>query len=220
VTFEEIKYARHDVRCTEGLLNAAKREFDLHSDIDLDPDTAYSAATMAKAYLEALGIVRPATKFTVPDGIQNVAMEAYTGGRAETKIRLAEVPVVPVDLTSEYPSVCVLLGLWDILTAESLEFPDATKDVRARLSRISLDACYVRDAWKDFVFFARIQPDKDLLHVRKSYNGMTQNIGNNYLSSEADVWVAGPDLIASTIRTEKVPRVLEAVRIVPRGKQK
>src|SRR5262249_32896879 len=108
VTFEEIEYARQDGRCTEALLNAAKREFDLHIDIDLDPDKAYSAATMAKAYLEALGIARP-TKFTVPDGIQNVAMEAYTGGRAETKIRLAEVPVVPVDLTSEYPSVCVLL---------------------------------------------------------------------------------------------------------------
>ena len=30
VTIEEIKYARQDVRCTAGLLNATKREFDLH----------------------------------------------------------------------------------------------------------------------------------------------------------------------------------------------
>ena len=219
VTFEEISYARQDGRCTEGLLNATKHEFDLHSDIDLDPDKAYSPATMAKNYLEAMGIEKP-KKFNVPTGIQNIAMESYTGGRSEAKIRLAEVPVVPVDLTSEYPSVCVLLGLWHVITAESLDFPDATKEVQKLLSGISLDGCYERDAWKSFLFFARIKPDRTLLPVRKMYNGVTEGIGNNYLSSTQEIWVAGPDLVASVIRTGKVPRVLEAIRVVPIGKQK
>src|SRR5215469_3825702 len=107
VTFKEIDYARQDVRCTAALLNAAKQEFDLHP-IPLNPDRSYSPATIAKAYLEAMGIKKPAEKFTNTANLQAISMLTYTGGRAEAKIRLSEVPVVPVDLTSEYPSVCVL----------------------------------------------------------------------------------------------------------------
>ena len=48
-------------------------------------------------------------------------MQSYYGGRSETRIRCAEVPVVPVDFTSEYPSCCALLGLFDVLTAKTGE---------------------------------------------------------------------------------------------------
>ncbi len=51
------------------------------------------------------------------------------------------------------------------------------------------------------------------------YNEVTQNIGNNYLTSETPIWVAGPDLIASVIRTGKVPHIIRAIRMVPHGKQ-
>ncbi len=223
VTFQEIDYARQDVRCTAALLNAAKQEFDLHP-IPLDPDQAYSPASIAKSYLEAIGIKKPAKKFDVPNGILNVAMESFSGGRAETKIRLCEVPVVPVDLTSEYPSVCVLLGLFDILTAEHLEFPDATSEAQKLLDEITLDDCFNRNRWKEFGFFARIKPDACLLPVRKMYNGITENVGNNFLSANPEnpqeQWVAGLDLIAAKIRTGKVPHILEAFRVVPVGKQK
>ena len=48
-------------------------------------------------------------------------MQSYYGGRSETRIRCAEVPVVPVDFTSEYPTCCALLGLFDVLTAKNGE---------------------------------------------------------------------------------------------------
>ena len=57
-------------------------------------------------------------------------MAAYYGGRAECRIRRWPVPVVPVDLTSEYPSVDALLGIWNILTAQRLDIVDATEEVR------------------------------------------------------------------------------------------
>lgn len=66
VTPEEIEYARQDVRCTVDALNALKQEFDRHP-ISLTPDRAYSAASVAKSYLEAMQIVRPADKFNVSD---------------------------------------------------------------------------------------------------------------------------------------------------------
>ena len=61
-TVEEIEYARQDGRCTVDALNALKQEFDKHP-IDLKPCNAYSPASVAKSYLDAMGIIRPAEKF-------------------------------------------------------------------------------------------------------------------------------------------------------------
>ena len=218
MTLEEIKYARQDVRCTAGLLNAAKQEFDLHP-IPISPDRAYSPASIAKGYLEAMNIEPPEEKFTVSNRNLGVAMESFMGGRSETRVRLQEVPVVPVDFTSEYPSTCVLLGLWDILTAKSLSFRDATRQVRKLVSSIALDQCFRPKLWPELRFFALVKPQKHILPVRTMYNGSTQNIGNNYLSSSKPIWVAGPDLIASAIQTGSAPEVIRAIRIVLRGKQ-
>jgi hypothetical protein len=66
-----------------------------------------------------------------------IAMESYFGGRAETRVRAEELPVVPVDFTSEYPSTCALLKLWQIVTAEDISFDDATESVRKQLQQIT-----------------------------------------------------------------------------------
>jgi hypothetical protein len=68
VTSKEIGYARQDVRCTEALLNALKQEFDKHP-INLKPYSAYSPASVAKSYLDQMGILTPEEKFSIPDEI-------------------------------------------------------------------------------------------------------------------------------------------------------
>ncbi len=218
VTKAEIRYARQDVRCTAALLNAAKKEFDLHP-ISLTPDRAYSAASIAKSYLEAMNITRPEQKFGVSPRILGIAMESYMGGRSETRVRLAEVPVVPVDFTSEYPSTCVLLKLWEVVTAEYVTFDDVTADVRELLQQISHADCFRPDWWPDFRFFALVKPNKDILPVRTLYNGKTPNIANNYFTSSKPIWIAGPDLIASKIQTGRAPEVIQAIGVNPHGKQ-
>ncbi len=218
VTPEEIEYARQDGRCTVDALNGLKREFDPHP-IALKPYSAYSPASVAKSYLDQMGIIRPAEKFAVPDEILGIAMQSYYGGRSETRIRCAEVPVVPVDFTSEYPSCCALLGLFDVLTAESVSFDDDTGNVRRLVKGITLEGCFKPALWERCGFFALVKPDDDILPVRTVYNEVTQNIGNNYLTSDTPLWFAGPDLIASAIRTGKVPHIIRAIRMVPHGKQ-
>jgi hypothetical protein len=218
VTPEEIEYARQDGRCTVDALNTLKQEFDKHP-ISLKPWSAYSPASVAKNYLDAMGILRPADKFAISDGDLGIGLQTYYGGRSETHIRCAEVPVVPVDFTSEYPTCCALLGLFDVITAESISFEDDTEKVRRLVAKISLEGCFEAKAWKDFNFFALVQPDNDILPVRTVYDGVTQNIGNNYLSSDTPLWYAGCDVIASAIRTKKAPRILRAIRLVPHGKQ-
>ena len=74
--------------------------------------------------------------------------------------------------------------------------------------------------WKELSFFALIKPDRNILPVRTVYNGQTQNIGINELSADLPIWFAGPDVIASTLLTGKVPHILEAIRMVPHGRQK
>ena len=219
VTPEEIEYARQDGRCTVDALNALKLEFDWH-EIGLKPCDAYSPASVAKSYLDAMGIIKPAKKFKVPAKYLGIAMQSFYGGRSETRIRCVEVPVAPLDFTSEYPTCCALLGLFDVLTAKRVSFENDTKRVRTFLKSITLENCFRPAIWKQCLFFALIKPDDDILPVRTVYDGVTQNIGNNYLKSDVPIWFAGPDLIASILQNNgKVPHILKAVRMVPHDKQ-
>jgi len=111
------------------------------------------------------------------------------------------------------------MGLFDVLTAESISFEDNTKNIQRLINNISLEQCFKPELWETLKFFALVQPENDILPVRTVYDGVTQNIGNNYLTSETPLWFAGCDLIASMIRTRKAPHILRAVRMVPHGKQ-
>jgi hypothetical protein len=144
------------------------------------------------------------------------------GGRAECRTRRWPVPVVPVDLTSEYPSVDALLSIWDVLTAARLTTRDATDDVRALLQNLTLDDLFQPAFWKRFNFYARIAPEGDTLPIRSVYDSKsgTCNIGLNELHWNQPMWIAGPDLIASVLLGGHVPKVLDAFRMVPHGKQR
>jgi hypothetical protein len=219
ISAEEIAYCREDVRATVDCLNALKQEFDRHP-LDLYPDRAASAASIAKAYLDAMGVLPPAQKFDVPDDILGIAMEGYYGGRAECRIRRTEVPVVHTDFTSQYATVNALLGNWDVLTAANVAFEDATDDVRRLLATITLDDLFKPDTWRQLAFFALVRPNEDIFPVRTVYNGETRNIGLNYLTAAQAIWFAGPDCVNAILQTKgKVPHVVKAIRMVPRGRQ-
>jgi hypothetical protein len=220
---EEIEYCREDVAATHRVLNAMMKEFN-RNPIDLRPDRAYSPASIAKAYLKEMRIKQPKQKFTVSNRNLGIAMQSYYGGRAECRIRRMPVPVIHTDFTSQYPTVNLLLGNWDVLKASSVRFEDCTTNARKLLSKVRLDNTFDKDLWKQLSFFALVKPKGDILPVRTVYtvgqNKRTQNIGLNYLNSKTPIWYAAPDLIASKILTGKAPKILKAVRMVPDGAQK
>jgi hypothetical protein len=201
------------------VLNAAKQEFDLHP-IAPGSDRMFSPASLAKSYLEELHISHSSEKVKDADAAYGVFMQSYFGGRAECRIRSWEVPVCLVDFMSQYPTVNELLDNWCVLTAKNVIFPDATRAVRQLLSQITLKRCFDRKLWPQFKFFALVRPDNDILPVRTIYNGTTQNIGINFLTSKEPLWFAGPDIIASILLTGKVPHIEKAIRVVPHGTQK
>ena len=214
MNLEEIEYCRQDVRATVDLLNAAKQEYDLHP-IALGPDRMFSPASVAKSYLEELNISHPSEKVKNADAAYGIFMQSYFGGRAECRIRNWEVPVCPVDFMSQYPTVNELLDNWSVLTAQERHVPGCDRGSTATSRReITLERCFDRKLWPQFKFFALVRPDNDILPVRTVYNGTTQNIGINYLTSKEPIWFAGPDIIASILLTGKVPHIEKAIRVV------
>jgi hypothetical protein len=219
VTPKEIRYCQEDVAASARLLNAARKEFDRHP-IWLDPDEAYSPASIAKAYLDSMNIAHPKEHFKVANKVHGIAMQGYYGGRAECRIRKTPVPVVLTDFTSQYPTVNALLGNWKVLRAAAVRFETCTGKARKLLSGITLEEAFDPSFWKQQGFFALVKPEEDILPVRTVYNGRTQNIGLNLLTSKKPIWYAGPDLVASKLLAEKPPKILKAIRMVPVGEQK
>jgi hypothetical protein len=219
ITPAEINYCRGDVRATHAALNGLKTEFDLHPLERLWPDQAFSPASVAKAYLDGMGIIPPKEKFNVPNKILGIAMQAYYGGRAECRVRRTPVPVIHTDFKSQYPTVNTLLGNWGALTAKSISFDEATDEVQRFISAVKLDDLFNPDTWKKLSFFALVRPDKDILPIRTTYNNVTQNIGINELSSNQPLWFAGPDVVKSAILSGKIPQIEKAIRIKTIGKQ-
>ena len=224
VTTEEIDYCRQDVRATVGLLNALLAEFKRYPLGDLPPDRAYSAASIAKAFLRTMGVIPPEQKFQLDERTKGICMQSYYGGRAEIRIRHTPVPVVYTDFTSQYPTVNTLLGLWSLLTAEEVRVRDVTQEVRALLQSLSPDQLADQRTWPKLAFFALIQPDGDILPVRTIYvdgqSGNQTNIGLNPLTSDMPFWSAGPDIVGSTLLRGGPPKILRAIRIEPVGIQK
>jgi hypothetical protein len=218
VCLEEIEYNRQDVRATVALLNALRIEFDRHP-INLAPDKAYSPASIAKAYLEAMGLDKPSKKFNLSPHHLGIAMQSYYGGRAEVRIRHTQVPVVYTDFLSQYPTVNTLMELWKLLIADNLRIEDATAEVCELLQNLTLKQTFDPKFWIQLRFFAQVQPADDIFPVRTNYAGDNSNIGVNPLQSENSIWYAGPDVVAATLLARKVPKVLQVFRVIPEDPQ-
>lgn len=231
VSAEEVEYGRGDVLATYDLAEALVAEYARHP-VSPDHDTkaraaaplqatkAYSPASLGKAYLEAMGVTPPLERgWSIDPAFLAHAMTAFYGGRAECRLRRTAMPVTYVDFTSMYTTVNGLLDLWRLLTAAHVAVTPATEDVRALLAGVSLEGVFDSSLWPSLVGFARVRPSGDVLPSRAAYDGPAGGwqIGVNPVESEAALWYALPDLVASALLTGRPPEVVEAVRLVPTG---
>jgi hypothetical protein len=109
VTKPGIERLLRDVTAELELLNRLTQEFEKHP-VDLLPDRCCSPATLAKAYLFAMGTKPPQEKFRIPDRICGIATQASAGGRAEYTIGRTPIPVTYVDFHAQFASVSKLPG--------------------------------------------------------------------------------------------------------------
>jgi hypothetical protein len=233
ITPRYIDYCRNDVAATTSLFARLMREYRTHP-IALPATTAYSPATVGKAYLKAMG-VRPVLERQpgFHRAVLGRSMVAYYGGRTECRIRRTPVPVVYVDFLSMYPTVCSLMRLWRLVCAETIRTVDATDEVREMLEASTLEQWFDPQAWTGMAGLVRLAPAGDILPVRAMYRPTARSglgtdgrrehesinwgIGLNPLRSEQPLWYAIPDAIAAGLLGTRAVQVLQAVRFEADG---
>ena len=222
VTLEEIEYCREDVAATLRLLNAQRKEYETYP-TDLRPESALSPASIAKAFLDSMGIRKPMDKFRkLPDWVHGIAMESYHGGRSEVRIRDIELPVILVDYTSNYPTAAALLNVWRLMIAAKIRVKDVTREAGEILKSVNRDRLLDPNFWAKLDFIAQVVPDGQIFPVRTEYadaQGEATNIGCNPLFSKTPLWVTGPDLANAVLQSHRV-KILSAIRLVAIGIQK
>ncbi|MCC4771839.1 hypothetical protein FXV91_17210 [Methanosarcina sp. DH2] len=221
VTKKYIDYLIKDVETTQAVYEKLVKELDVYQ-ICIPITKIFSSASIGKHALDQLG-VKPFLELNsdFPDSVIGNMMTSYFGGRTECKIRKEPTKVTVLDFTSMYPTVTMLMNLWKYIIAESLEIQDATEETREFVSKLKLLDLQKQDTWKKLVVMVKIQPDNNILPVRMDYKGNNTgfNVGINYLSSTSEMWYSLPDVIGSFLLTGKVPKIIEAVKFVPKGVQ-
>jgi hypothetical protein len=217
ISDEAIDYCRQDVHATTALYTAAMDEYRRHP-TELQATKAYSPASIAKAYLHAMGIQsRLELQPDFPTDILGFAMSAFYGGRSEIHIRRTPVPVTLVDFTSMYPTVDILMRIWDLVTANEIKAVDHTDGIRKLLDDTRLDDWFEPNRWPQLVAIVEIIPDGDIVPVRANYRPDDWSIGLNPLYSDQSFWYTLPDIIASKLLSGRTPQIRRALRFIPTG---
>jgi hypothetical protein len=221
VTPAYIDYNIRDVETTYELYKKLVEELKIYG-IDIPPTKVFSSASLGKHALKQLGI-KPLSECQpdFPSSLLGYIMTAYYGGRTECKIRKVPTKVSVLDFASMYPTITMLIGIWDLIIANGVENETVTQEVQELVKIVDLNILQNRDVWKRFVVLVQVQPDEDILPVRMDYKGdnSSYNVGINYLTSKEPLWYALPDVIASKLLTGKCPNIIKAIRFVPKGIQ-
>jgi hypothetical protein len=223
VTPDYIDYNRRDVLATAELAFKALEEYDRFN-VPLQETQAYSPASLGKAHLRKAGVLPILTRLPgFSKQYLGYATTTFFGGRTSAHIRKVAVPVVYTDFLSMYPTVNAVMGLWDYLIAQEIEVvPNCTAEIEEFLRTITLETLFNPKTWLRFPAFVRLAPNGDVLPTRAKYSVESNDyqVGLNHLYAddcEEGLWFALPDVIASVLLTGRIPKIIDAFRIVPRG---
>lgn len=220
ITPKYINYNIEDTFLTLEVYLKMKEDVEKYG-VDIPINKVYSSAALGKACLKQLGI-KPflQSNRNFPKKILGKQVAAYYGGRTEVKVRKTPTRVSVLDFTSMYPTLLIIMGLWDLITARKIKCVDVTSRVKTFLENIDLSELSKPETWKELVVLAKIAPKDDVLPVRMQYaDENIFNIGINYLTSRKSLYYTLPDLIVSKLTTGEVPRIIKAIRFVSKGKQ-
>lgn len=222
LTENYLNYAIQDVKATWALYQAEREVYRQHG-LTKEPWKIFSEASIGKAYLHDLGIPSFLKKHTTfPRNAIGQAMTAYYGGRTEVRIRLQPTEVIYTDFTSEYPTVNALMNIQELLLAEKIEIQSCLEEAENLINTITLEDLLKKQTWPLLRCFVKIIPDGDLLPVRTTYGEQSAatNIGLNYVDSGPAVWYCLADILASKLLTGKIPKIVDAFKLVPQGRIK
>jgi hypothetical protein len=122
-----------------------------------------------------------------------------------------------------YPTVCTLMGLWDLVGAKGVGHCDNTEEVSNLVGtprEVLVEMLRRKDTWRDLTTLVQVMPDYDLFPVRAQYpESETATIGLNYVSAREPLWLTLADVLVSKILTARTPKALSALRFKAMEKQ-
>jgi len=219
ITPAYLEYARADVQVTWECYFELNRIYAEHG-LTRPLDRLMSEASIGKAYLQEMGI-RP---FLGCDPQFDRArfgeiLCAYYGGRAEVRNRRVIREILYCDFKSMYPTVNSLMGLWSFVTADGITIEDSTKDTREFLQAITVAGLQEPAVWQKLCTLVRVRPDGDIFPVRAAYDGVTNTIGLNRLTSKSPLWFTLADCVVSKLLTGRCPEIEKAQTYRPGPRQ-
>ncbi len=209
-----LRYLRNDVQvtweCYERLATRY-RSFGLNQ----TPVSAiYSEASIGKACLREMG-VQPwrALQPDVPPSLVGLIMSSYFGGRSEVHLRRLICRVLYCDFLSMYATISVLTGLWRFVTAQGIDWHEATAETQAFVEQVSLADLARPETWRKLWVLVQVEPQADLFPVRAPYDAHNPaySIGLNYLTTDKPIWVTLADVIAAKLLSGKAPTIRRAL---------
>lgn len=224
ITEDYLDYNLTDIGATYSLFKKLKTELDLFR-LNIPLTRVYSSASIGKDYFKQMGI-KPFLEKNFDNLISYQVLgyvtTTYIGGRSEVKIRKIPVRITLLDFTSMYPTMCILMNLWDFMTCHHVEQQVCTEEVIRFVNGITLDDFRRKDSWGRLNVMALVEADNDILPIRSKFgNKEAYNIGDCYASCKSGIklWFTLADVVNSKIRTGKCPKILQAIRFIPVGKQ-
>jgi DNA polymerase family B len=220
LTADYVDYLLNDVQATWECYQSLRDKYALHALEETPLGKVLSEASLGKAYLKHMG-VRPFREIQpdFPDHLTGLIMSTYFGGRAEVHCRREVRQVLYCDFLSMYPTVCTLMRLWRFVIAQGIDWTTSTDRVRLLLETVSLDDLKHPEFWPLLTTLVRVAPQADIFPVRTKYDGQSQTIGLNYLTSDKPIWFTLADVIASKLLSGRVPKIIEAITFSPKEPQ-
>jgi len=220
ITPDYVNYNVNDTLATYALFDKMLESFQ-ELKVSVQPEKAYSPASLGKSYLNKMGIKPFLEKNpNFPKDVLGYVMTTFYGGRSEVRIRKSPTKVRYMDFASMYPSIFELMNLWKFLIAKRIEYESATDETRELLVKANLETIVDKDLWKKFPVIVQVKGDADVLPVRTHFDEENVwNIGLCQVTSDQPLWYALPDVVASKFLTGKSPKILKAIRFKPIGVQ-
>jgi hypothetical protein len=220
LTIDYVRYLLDDVQATWECYQKLRDKYVQHGLEETPLGKVLSEASLGKAYLKHMG-VRPFREVQpyFPDHLTGLILSTYFGGRAEVRWQREVRQVLYCDFLSMYPTVCTLMQLWRFVIAEGMDWTTSTDRVRSLLETVSLDDLKRPEFWPLLTTLVCVAPQADIFPVRTKYDGQSQTIGLNCLTSDKPLWFTLADVIASKLLSGKVPSIVEAITFSPREPQ-
>jgi hypothetical protein len=214
-----LEYLCDDVRCTYECFLVLLQRWNSYALDKTRIDQIISEASIGKAVLKQMRVRPFMEQNNWPPELLGTIMGTYYGGRSEVHLRKREAPVVCLDFLSMYPTVCSLMDLWKFVIADEIISCDLTELFQQLIDVFTLDDLLDMDWWENMSTICQVQPDEDIFPVRAKYNGVSRNIGVNYVHSDTPLWYTFADCLASKLLTGKAPKIIKAIHFYPSGVQ-